>query len=161
MMITETVSPIGRIRLAIDRGRLCGLEFVDRWRRVRGSVKRRDHGRTDEDASDLLRRLEAYFAGDVGALAGLPVETGGTPFQRLVWAEMLKIPVGKTLSYGELARRIGFPGAARAVGAASGSNPVGIVIPCHRVVGAGGKLTGYGGGLARKRWLLRHEGVAA
>ena len=104
-----------------------------------------------------LTRLEKYFAGDLDALAGIIVDTGGTPFQQRVWSELRKIPVGRTASYGDIARAIGAPTAVRAVGAANGANPVGIVVPCHRVIGTNGNLTGYGGGIERKRWLLRHE----
>jgi len=106
------------------------------------------------------RALEAYFDGDLRALDGLPVETGGTPFQRQVWAALREIPIGQTLSYGQLAAGIGRPRSVRAVGLANGANPVGVVVPCHRVIGADASLTGYGGGLERKRWLLRHEGIS-
>jgi methylated-DNA-[protein]-cysteine S-methyltransferase len=107
--------------------------------------------------SDLIA---AYFKGDITALDSIPVQTGGTAFQRKVWAALRRIPAGKTISYGQLAREIGSPTASRAVGLANGSNPIAIVVPCHRVIGHGGALTGYGGGLDRKRWLLAHEGVA-
>jgi methylated-DNA-[protein]-cysteine S-methyltransferase len=103
------------------------------------------------------QQLHAYFSGDLAALGAIPVATGGTPFERAVWAGLRTIPPGVTISYAELARRIGRPAAMRAVGAANGANPIGIVVPCHRVIGAGGALTGYGGGLHRKQWLLRHE----
>jgi len=102
----------------------------------------------------------AYFAGRLDALSGLAWRTGGTVFQRAVWAALCTIPIGQTLSYKGLAEQIGSPKAMRAVGLANGSNPVGIVVPCHRVIGADGGLTGYGGGLERKRWLLAHEGAA-
>jgi methylated-DNA-[protein]-cysteine S-methyltransferase len=105
------------------------------------------------------RALESYFAGDLSALDDLVVETAGTPFQRRVWSELRKIPVGQTINYGQLAERIGRPTAVRAVGLANGANPVGIVVPCHRVIGSNASLTGYAGGLARKHWLLTHEGV--
>jgi methylated-DNA-[protein]-cysteine S-methyltransferase len=108
-----------------------------------------------------VRRLRAYFAGDLAVLDTIPADPGGTPFQARVWAELRKIPVGSTVSYSELARRADTPDAVRAVGAANGRNPVPIVIPCHRVIGANGTLTGYGGGLDRKQWLLVHEGVKA
>ncbi|MGA2119471.1 MAG: methylated-DNA--[protein]-cysteine S-methyltransferase [Bryobacteraceae bacterium] len=101
--------------------------------------------------------LEAYFAGRIAAIDSIPVEAAGTPFQLEVWAALRRIPAGSTTSYGQLAARIGRPNASRAVGLANGSNPVAIVVPCHRVIGANGALTGYGGGLARKRWLLDHE----
>ena len=101
--------------------------------------------------------LTSYFEGEITAIDRVPVETNGTPFQRQVWAALREIPAGTTTSYGALAARIGNPNASRAVGLANGSNPIGIVVPCHRVIGASGKLTGYGGGLDRKRWLLEHE----
>jgi methylated-DNA-[protein]-cysteine S-methyltransferase len=104
--------------------------------------------------SDAFRN---YFAGQLNAIDRLPVETGGTSFQRDVWRELRKIPCGTTISYAELAHRISRPNAVRAVGLANGSNPVPIVVPCHRVIGSDGSLTGYGGGLERKRWLLQHE----
>lgn len=107
----------------------------------------------------LTAAIDAYFAGVLSAIDGLPVVTGGTPFQRAVWGELRRIPCGTTISYAELARRIGRPTAVRAVGLANGSNPVGIVVPCHRVIGSNGTLTGYGGGIERKRWLLAHEGL--
>ena len=109
--------------------------------------------------SAAVGALEAYLGGDVGAIDTLEVETAGTPFQRSVWAGLRSIPAGETLTYAALAARIGRPAAVRAVGAANGANPVGVVVPCHRVIGADGSLTGYGGGLERKRWLLAHEGV--
>ncbi len=115
-----------------------------------------------EPASDPLgavAAMRAYLAGDLVALDRLPVDGGGTPFQREVWAALREIPAGTTWSYKRLAEHIGRPAAVRAVGLANGSNPLGIVVPCHRVIGADGSLTGYGGGLPRKRWLLEHEGV--
>ena len=101
--------------------------------------------------------IEAYFAGHLESLNDVPVELTGTRFQQLVWSALRAIPAGATTTYGELAARIGRPGSSRAVGMANGSNPVPIVVPCHRVIGANGALTGYGGGLERKRWLLAHE----
>ncbi len=103
--------------------------------------------------------LEAYLAGDLHAIDAIQVETPGTDFQRSVWAGLRVIPTGHTLSYGALAEKIGRPKAVRAVGLANGANPVSVVVPCHRVIGHDGSLTGYGGGLERKRWLLMHEGV--
>jgi methylated-DNA-[protein]-cysteine S-methyltransferase len=105
----------------------------------------------------LTNALHRYFAGDLRAIDNLPVQTAGTPFQRAVWRTLRGIACGTTVSYVELAARIGRPTAVRAVGLANGSNPVGIVVPCHRVIGADGSLTGYGGGIERKRWLLEHE----
>ena len=157
----EVASPIGRITLAVRDGCLCALDFTEKWSRRRAALEKRFgqvEFRTATDPAGAASRLERYFAGDLGALASVPVDPGGTAFQRKVWSALRKIPPGCTVSYGELARTVGTPGAARAVGAASGSNPVGIVIPCHRVIGADGGLTGYAGGVRRKRWLLGHEG---
>ncbi len=109
------------------------------------------------DPAGLTSALRAYFAGDRAVIDRLPVQLGGTGFQQAVWQALRGIPCGSTVTYTELARRIGRPAAVRAVGAANGANPLGVVIPCHRVVGAKGALTGYGGGLDRKRWLLAHE----
>ena len=107
----------------------------------------------------IATALDAYFAGDLKALDALSVATGGSDFQRQVWAALRTIPAGQTSGYGALAARFGNPGAARAVGLANGANPIGIVVPCHRVIGASGTLTGYAGGVERKAWLLRHEGA--
>jgi len=113
---------------------------------------------TEDRAPDSIKGpLVAYFDGRLDALDAIPVATGGTPFQRDVWRALRTIPAGTTTTYGHLASILGREGASRAVGAANGANPIAIVIPCHRVVGANGTLTGYGGGLARKRWLLAHE----
>ena len=107
--------------------------------------------------AELLRRLRRYFDGDLGALDGIAWRTGGTPFQRKVWQALTRIPPGETLNYGALAARLGCASAVRAVGAANGANPISVVVPCHRVIGADGSLTGYGGGIERKQWLLDHE----
>ena len=104
--------------------------------------------------------FQRYFAGDLTALGGLKMETAGTPFQRSVWAALRTIPAGKAVTYGALATQIGKPSAVRAVGLANGSNPIAIATPCHRVIGSNGTLTGFGGGLDRKAWLLTHEGVS-
>jgi methylated-DNA-[protein]-cysteine S-methyltransferase len=101
--------------------------------------------------------LEAYFAGDFEPIAKIKVRTAGTPFQQQVWSALCEIPAGTTLSYGQLAAKLGNPSASRAVGRANGLNPVAIVVPCHRVIGANGSLTGFGGGIERKKWLLDHE----
>jgi O-6-methylguanine DNA methyltransferase len=114
---------------------------------------------TAEPPSALADALAGYFAGDLAALDALPVAPAGSDFQHRVWALLRSIPPGATRSYGDLARQLGQPGAARAVGLANGANPIAIVIPCHRVIGANGTLTGYAAGMARKAWLLRHEGV--
>lgn len=107
---------------------------------------------------DLSQKLANYFEGDLAIIDTLPTETAGTPFQREVWKALRDIPCGQVMHYGQLATKLGRSGAARAVGAANGSNPISIVVPCHRVIGTNGTLTGYAGGIARKEWLLRHEG---
>jgi methylated-DNA-[protein]-cysteine S-methyltransferase len=109
------------------------------------------------DPFGLKTRLAAYFDGDIHAIDDIPTATAGTVFQREVWRALRAIPAAETISYGQLAQRIGRPRAVRAVGLANGSNPIGVVVPCHRVIGANGSLTGYGGGLHRKEWLLAHE----
>ncbi|WP_230351567.1 methylated-DNA--[protein]-cysteine S-methyltransferase [Lelliottia sp. WAP21] len=106
----------------------------------------------------LSDKLSAYFEGDLAIIDNLPTATAGTPFQREVWQTLRTIPCGQVMHYGQLAERLGRAGAARAVGAANGSNPVSIVVPCHRVIGRNGTMTGYAGGVQRKQWLLRHEG---
>jgi methylated-DNA-[protein]-cysteine S-methyltransferase len=154
--IADCTSPIGRITLAAHDGRLCALDFTERWPRRRAALVARFGAvelRRVADPARAVSALAAYFAGDLGALDGLEVDPGGTPFQR-------RVPPGRSVSYGELAREIGAPDAARAVGAGNGANPVAVVIPCHRVIRGDGGLGGYAGGLHRKRWLLAHEGAA-
>jgi methylated-DNA-[protein]-cysteine S-methyltransferase len=129
------------------------LAWIDRL--YRGS--RVMEGRSAAQVRDPFR---AYFEGEREALAKVPWQAAGTAFQQQVWAALCSIPAGETLSYAALAHRIGRPTAMRAVGLANGANPVAVVVPCHRVIGANGALTGYGGGLHRKRWLLAHEGAA-
>ncbi len=114
--------------------------------------------RASRDPGGLSTKLRDYFDGDLAVINTLPSATAGTPFQREVWQALRNIPCGQVMHYGELARLLGRPGAARAVGAANGSNPVSIVVPCHRVIGSNGTMTGYAGGVTRKEWLLRHEG---
>ena len=116
--------------------------------------------KADRAPEHLREALAAYFGGDLASIDTIEVATGGTAFQRTVWAALRDIPAGRTESYGQLAARIGLPKAVRAVGLANGANPVGLIVPCHRVIGANGSLTGYGGGIERKRWLLNHEGAA-
>jgi len=158
----EMDSPVGRLAIHVRDGRLCGLSFEDGVASTMKHLRARFGDFSVErgkEAAGIVSRLRAYFGGDLAALDDIEVDTGGTPFQQAVWKGLRKIPVGKTMSYGELARRIRRPSAVRAVGAANGANPVAIVIPCHRVIGSDRSLTGYGGGLDRKRWLLRHEGM--
>ncbi len=162
-LVSERVpSPVGTLLVVCDEaGVLRALDFHDDEERLRRVLDRHcasGHslagGRVAARVTDALA---AFFAGQVHAIDALPVRTGGTDFQRRVWAALRRIPAGTTTSYGQLAAAIGNPGASRAVGLANGSNPIGIVVPCHRVIGADKTLTGYGGGLDRKRWLLDHE----
>lgn len=160
LLIDEITSPLGRIAIAARAGRLCALEFGRR--RLARQLTARYAGmprRWVRDPFGLSARIRAYLAGDLVALDGVPVETGGTLFQRRVWRALRRIPAGGTMTYGALARALGRGAAARAVGAANGRNPISVVVPCHRLVGGDASLTGYGGGLWRKRWLLRHEGA--
>ena len=154
-------SPIGPLTLVVRGEMLLTLAFdADPARTAAALARRLDADAAAGTAPRALRnRLDRYFGGEVDALDRIVVEPGGTPFQQRVWTALRGIPAGTTTSYGELARRIGRPGAVRAVGAANGANPVAVVVPCHRVIGANGSLVGYGGGLDRKRWLLAHEGV--
>ncbi len=155
-LLTTTVpSPIGELRLVGDGTSLRGL-YMEGHRpapRVEGAVP--DPGGVFPLVAD---RLERYFDGEKRPFDDVPVAFVGTDFQRQVWAQLLAIPYGSTATYGELARRIGRPSASRAVGAATGRNPVSVIVPCHRVVGASGDLTGYAGGVERKRALLELEG---
>ena len=162
MVVVHTFeSPIGPLTAGERAGRVCLLHFgadgpgidpvLERWYPGEPRVRR-----ALPQVADAMRR---YFAGDLAALDAVPAELNGTPFQKTVWQALRRIPPGTTISYGELARRIGQPTSVRAVGAANGANPVAVIVPCHRVIGSNGTLTGYGGGLDRKRWLLAHEGV--
>lgn len=160
----ETIdSPLGPLTVAERAGRICLVHFgadgpdidqtFERWHPGEPRVR---------EAVPLARAvLPRYFGGDLGAIDTVPVELNGTAFQQRVWQALRRIPSGSTISYGTLARRLGEPAAVRAVGAANGANPVAVIVPCHRVIGSDGTLTGYGGGLERKRWLLVHEGVVA
>ncbi|HLJ44493.1 MAG TPA: methylated-DNA--[protein]-cysteine S-methyltransferase [Bryobacteraceae bacterium] len=157
----EIPSPIGSIFIACDGDAMCTLYFSDFEERMWQQLKPRypDAKLTRRhDPFGYRTLLDRYFQGDLASIEEIKVTTRGTPFQRKVWHELRSIPAGSTASYGEMAARIGCPKACRAVGLANGQNPVSIVLPCHRVIGANGSLTGYGGGLDRKRWLLRHEG---
>jgi methylated-DNA-[protein]-cysteine S-methyltransferase len=161
LQLDRLASPIGAILLVSDEsGALRALDFDDYEARL-ARLLRLQYGAAElapGAAPDATKRaLDAYFAGDLEVLASLRTATGGSPFQRDVWAALRKIPAGATTSYGELATKLGRPGASRAVGLANGANPIAIVVPCHRVIGASGALTGYGGGLPRKRWLIDHE----
>ena len=161
LFIDQMSSPIGALLLVWQPDALRALHFDDGDEQPFRRLLRWQFG-VDELPSaptpaEIRHPIEAYFRNDITALDRVPVRTIGTPFQQQTWTALRKIPAGSTISYGDLAARIGRPGASRAVGLANGSNPVAIVVPCHRVIGANGTLTGYGGGLDRKRWLLAHE----
>jgi methylated-DNA-[protein]-cysteine S-methyltransferase len=148
-------SPIGTLTLTVENEVLTGVHMHDQRH---APVLSPAIERNDAALAPFVAQLQAYFAGELTAFE-LPIQLRGTEFQRRVWASLQEIPYGETISYGELARWVGKPSASRAVGLANGRNPVAIVVPCHRVIGADGSLTGYGGGLERKVWLLEHEGA--
>lgn len=161
--IDRLESKIGTIVLVEDQGQLCSLDFSEYEQRMMLLLQRRYGSfvlEPQDDPYGFTSRLRRYLDGDLKSLDDIAVNTGGTPFQQQVWQALRTIPVGSTLTYGKLAAQIGRPTASRAVGRTNGLNPVAIVLPCHRVVGADASLTGYAGGLERKRWLLRHEGYA-
>ena len=156
-------TPIGQMLIVTDlEGYLRAVDWADYETRMNRLL--RVHYGTDgfslestRTSNGMTDAISRYFQGDLAAIDTLPVKTGGTPFQRDVWRALRDIPCGTTFSYSNLAKEIGRPSAVRAVGSANGSNPVGIVVPCHRVIGSDGLLTGYGGGIERKSWLLDHE----
>jgi methylated-DNA-[protein]-cysteine S-methyltransferase len=156
-------TPIGGLQIVTDEdGVLRVLDFDNDSPRTRRLMKIHYDGIevvAGETPAAVREPLDRYFAGELEALAEVPWRILGTDFQQTVWRALTEIPAGRTVSYGALAARIGRPKAVRAVGLANGSNPIGVVIPCHRVIGADRSLTGYGGGLERKRWLLAHEGA--
>jgi methylated-DNA-[protein]-cysteine S-methyltransferase len=158
-------TPIGDLQIVSDdEGRLCATLWTEHDRDL-STYLARYYPRANvqltaaRNPHNLTSALAAYFAGDLHAIDTIPVRTAGTSFQQTVWRALRDIPCGTTISYSELARRIHAPQAVRAVGTANGANPIGVVVPCHRVIGANGSLTGYGGGIERKRWLLEHEGA--
>jgi methylated-DNA-[protein]-cysteine S-methyltransferase len=153
MIYTTVESPIGELLLVGERGVLHGLHMQDGLRPTR---VRPDWVRRDDAFSDVRAQLREYFAGERTTF-DLRLHMDGGAFQRTVWHALTEIPYGETISYGELARRIGRPDLARAVGTANGQNPIAVIVPCHRVIGANGKLVGYGGGLDNKRRLLELE----
>ena len=167
MIISRAVlaTPIGGM-LALDSGEgLCALEFTGPEERLAGLETRLrrwfpPHEIADRETPTIARTrtwLNDYFAGISADISGLTLDMRGADFEKRVWQELRRIAPGETTSYGAIARTLGSAGASRAVGAANGANPVAIVVPCHRVIGASGSLTGYGGGLSRKTWLLEHE----
>jgi O-6-methylguanine DNA methyltransferase len=164
-------TPIGdMLALASDEG-LCALEFTTVRGRARGEERLTrlgtrlarwfpPHEIVDRETAIIRRTrawLDAYFDGTTAEVSDLPLDMRGAPFEQRVWNALRKIPAGQTTSYGAIAAALRSPGASRAVGAANGANPVSIIVPCHRVIGASGSLTGYGGGLERKTWLIDHE----
>ncbi len=170
-LIDRVATPIGELIVVADGdGNLRTIDWTDHEARMKRLLDRQyGPGNSAEGAyqlkparnpGGLSTAMRRYFDGDLDAIAKLPVKTAGTAFQRNVWRALSRIKCGTTISYAELARRIGKPRAVRAVGLANGQNPISIVVPCHRVIGSDGSLTGYGGGIDRKKWLLKHEGVA-
>jgi methylated-DNA-[protein]-cysteine S-methyltransferase len=157
-------TPIGTALLITDSdGALRALDWEDYESRMRELLRLQYGAIALKDARaprEMRAALTAYFKGDLGRLKTIPWRVAGTPFQHKVWTALPKIKPGTTMSYGAMAMRLGVPKAMRAVGHANGSNPISVVLPCHRLVGADGALVKYGGGLERKRWLLEHEGVA-
>jgi methylated-DNA-[protein]-cysteine S-methyltransferase len=153
-IVTSTIdSPIGPLTLIAQDGVLTNLSMHEQRH-----LSAPPASAVTDDAwfKDIAAQLNAYFAGELVSFE-LEMNLLGTPFQRKVWTELCAIPYGETISYGELAHRVGNPNASRAVGLANGRNPIAVIVPCHRVIGADGSLTGYGGGLERKTWLLEHE----
>lgn len=164
LTISHIETPTGPMMLLLDEAKQVRLfEWVDHQSRMDRLLVRHYPKTTfsiSEEAPPVAyhQAIAAYFSGDIAALESLPVAFGGTAFQQTVWLALQTIPAGKTLSYGQLAAQIGNPKGMRAVGLANGANPIALIVPCHRVIGANGTLTGYGGGMERKHWLLQHEG---
>jgi methylated-DNA-[protein]-cysteine S-methyltransferase len=164
LTLEQVASPIGILTLVTEGDVVHALSFPEGAAQALDLFRRRCPGLHFEEPvqeTPSSVRLRAYFQGELEAISGMKVQADGTAFQQEVWAALREIAPGTTTTYGELARRLGRPGASRAVGLANSENPIAIVVPCHRVVGAGGALTGYGGGLERKRWLLGHEAAAS
>lgn len=162
-LLMDTIqSPIGKIIIVVDEDKMCALDFAGYEERMMKLLKRRYAEielQPTDDPLGFSTRVKNYLAGDYKSLNAIPVTTGGTGFQQQVWNALREIPAGQTFTYAQLAQKIGKPKATRAVGMTNSLNPIAIVLPCHRVVGANASLTGYAGGLERKHWLLRHEGV--
>jgi methylated-DNA-[protein]-cysteine S-methyltransferase len=164
-LIDRLPTPAGEMIVIADaEGNLRVIDWTEHEDRMKLLLDRQ-YGRGNwtlkpaRDPGGLTSAMRRYFDGDHSVIDKLPVKTAGTAFQKSVWKALRKIRCGSTISYAELARRIGKPTAVRAVGLANGQNPVSVVVPCHRVIGSNGSLTGYGGGLPRKKWLLEHEGA--
>ncbi|MFY8164626.1 MAG: methylated-DNA--[protein]-cysteine S-methyltransferase [Brevundimonas sp.] len=164
LILDRVATPVGEVLLVTDgEGAVRAPDFADYEDRMTRLLACHAPGaslKAGRAPEPVRAAVERYFAGDVHALDGLTVTAGGTDFQRSVWKALRAIPAGETRTYGQLAAAIGSPKAVRAVGLANGRNPVALIVPCHRVIGANGTLTGYAGGLERKRWLLQHEGAS-
>jgi len=163
LALDRVPSALGTLLVVYDgEQRVRALDFEDHEPRLKHFL-RLHYGASGYSLAEgaapnsVMAGLAAFFAGEIAALDQIAVASGGTDFQRCVWAALRRIPGGTTTTYGQLAATIGHPSASRAVGAANGANPIGIIVPCHRVIGSNGELTGYGGGIERKRWLLEHE----
>lgn len=156
----EASSPLGRIHVVCDERFIRAIDYEGYEKRL-SLLLARHYGTYDlspgSDSLGVISRLHSYFEGDLGALHALPLTTNGTEFQRRVWSALRAIPPGETRTYGALAGTLELPRGSRAVGLANRSNPIALAIPCHRVIGADGSLTGYAGGIERKQWLLDHE----
>lgn len=162
LFIDRVEFELGEILVVTDGEALCAVDFADYESRMMKLLAQRYPSFqlvAKVNPQGMSDRITAYLAGDLSSVAEIPVKTGGTAFQQQVWLALRTILPGTTATYGELARRLDRPNACRAVGMANSLNPIAIVLPCHRVIGANGKLTGYAGGLERKQWLLQHEGV--
>ncbi len=162
LCIDRLPSAIGDLLLVSDGASLCALDFADYEARLLTLLKKRFAAVTLTPCANpqgFSDRLKAYLEGDLHSFDQVPVNPGGTAFQQQVWLGLRQIPAGTVVSYAELAAKLGKPTACRAVGMANSLNPVAIALPCHRVIGAKGQLTGYAGGIERKQWLLHHEGV--
>lgn len=162
LAIDTVSSAIGDILVITDEANLCAVEFGDCRSRIMRFLENRFSQiklNSVENPLGISERIQAYLQGEYNSLDEIPISLGGTTFQQQVWLMLRTIPVGTVLTYGQLAEQLGKPTASRAVGFANSQNPISIVLPCHRVIGANGQLTGYAGGLERKRWLLTHEGV--
>ncbi len=162
-LLDRIATPIGEMLIVADeKGKLRAAGWMDGEGEMHHFLRRyygdgSFHIEPGSNPNGLTDAISRYFAGEIEAIDDLQVQMAGTPFQLKVWRALREIPSGTTVSYGKLAARIGQPKSARAVGLATGANPVGVVVPCHRVIGSDGSLTGYGGGIERKRWLLEHE----
>jgi len=160
--LDRIMSPIGNVLIVTNDRSMCALDYEGCEHRMHRLLAERYSDYQLVEADDPLgysTRVCKYFEGDLDAIRTITVETGGSEFQRDVWAMLREIPGGTTVTYGQIATKLGMPEASRAVGLANSLNPIAIVVPCHRVIGANDKLTGYAGGLERKTWLLQHEGV--